>query len=154
MQGKTDTQTPYKMNHPSTLYGYRQKNFLPCFFYLSQNGVSLLSSLTPFCLNKRAKSMDCSIITITFFTIYIFSITITYMVALNHSPFSIDAYICHWFVKLTQIEIKERDRGWPKYIEMVFRYSHSCLHILQGPRCLICSVCDPQMASWRKHSLT
>ena len=93
---RTDRHTNSVQNE-SPLYPIRvqAEKFSTLFFYLSQNGVSLLSSLTPFCLNKRAKSMDCSIITITFFTIYIFSITITYMVALNHSPFSIDDYICH-----------------------------------------------------------
>ena len=32
-------------NHPSTVYGCVQKFFLPCFFYLSQNGISLLHLL-------------------------------------------------------------------------------------------------------------
>ena len=35
----TDTQTPYKMNHPLPYTGVGW-NFLPYFFYLSQNGVS------------------------------------------------------------------------------------------------------------------
>ena len=29
MEGRTDTQTPYKTNHPSTLYGCRRNFFLP-----------------------------------------------------------------------------------------------------------------------------
>ena len=28
---RTDTQTPYKINHPTTLFGYRQKIFYPIF---------------------------------------------------------------------------------------------------------------------------
>ena len=53
--GWMDTQTPYKMNHPTTLYGYGRKFFIPHFFYLSQNRVSLLCLLTPFCLDKQSK---------------------------------------------------------------------------------------------------
>ena len=37
----TDIQTPYKMNHPYTVAGRKVSTL---FFYLSQNGVSLLCS--------------------------------------------------------------------------------------------------------------
>ena len=39
---QTDTQPPYKTNHPTTLYGYGWNFFVPHFLYLSQNGARSL----------------------------------------------------------------------------------------------------------------
>ena len=58
MEGRTDTQTPYKTNHPSTLYGCGWKYFSTLFFYLSQNGMSSLCLLAPFCWIKFLVSLE------------------------------------------------------------------------------------------------
>ena len=56
---QTDTQTPYKTNHPSSLFGCRWKCFSTLFFYLSQNGMSEQSELTPyFWINKKSKQKE------------------------------------------------------------------------------------------------